>query len=138
MIAARRPIESAFCRLGVLESAVHIWSPATPLGACPRRVTDRLRKVSDLVGYREAQERNNVCDDVFTLDRIEPAVPKDEVPQNELMCSFCRKSQSEVAKLVTNTPGLGPRVCICNECIEVCRSILEDSSKVTHPKSSLS
>ncbi|NNJ43193.1 MAG: ATP-dependent Clp protease ATP-binding subunit ClpX [Akkermansiaceae bacterium] len=36
------------------------------------------------------------------------------------MCSFCGKSHSEVKKLIA-----GPAVYICNECIEVCSSIME-------------
>jgi ATP-dependent Clp protease ATP-binding subunit ClpX len=39
---------------------------------------------------------------------------------NLTMCSFCGKSHSEVKKLIA-----GPGVYICNECIEVCSSILE-------------
>ena len=36
------------------------------------------------------------------------------------MCSFCGKSHSEVKKLIA-----GPGVYICNECIEVCSTILD-------------
>jgi len=39
---------------------------------------------------------------------------------NLTMCSFCGKSHSEVKKLIA-----GPGVYICNECIDVCASILE-------------
>jgi len=39
---------------------------------------------------------------------------------NLTMCSFCGKSHSEVKKLIA-----GPGVYICNECIDVCSSILE-------------
>ena len=38
-----------------------------------------------------------------------------------LYCSFCGKSQHEVKKLIA-----GPSVFICDECIAVCNSILED------------
>ncbi|NNC88490.1 MAG: ATP-dependent Clp protease ATP-binding subunit ClpX [Akkermansiaceae bacterium] len=41
-------------------------------------------------------------------------------PSNLTMCSFCGKSHSEVKKLIA-----GPGVYICNECIEVCSTILE-------------
>ena len=44
----------------------------------------------------------------------------------EATCSFCFKNQSEVDKLVSNTPKTNqPRVYICDECIRVCQSILE-------------
>lgn len=39
---------------------------------------------------------------------------------NITMCSFCGKSHSEVKKLIA-----GPAVYICDECIQVCSSILE-------------
>ena len=38
-----------------------------------------------------------------------------------LFCSFCGKSQNEVKKLVA-----GPNAYICNECVELCRSIIEE------------
>lgn len=40
------------------------------------------------------------------------------------MCSFCGKSQSEVRKLIA-----GPGVYICDECIGVCKSILDKELK---------
>ena len=42
-----------------------------------------------------------------------------------LYCSFCRKSQDSVVKLISS-PSDYPRVYICDECIAVCASILED------------
>jgi ATP-dependent Clp protease ATP-binding subunit ClpX len=41
----------------------------------------------------------------------------------DLKCSFCNKSQAEVAKLITNPIRTA---CICNECVEVCSAILKD------------
>ena len=37
-------------------------------------------------------------------------------------CSFCGKAQEEVKKIVA-----GPGVYICNECIDVCRSIIDEN-----------
>ena len=45
------------------------------------------------------------------------------------MCSFCGKSQSEVRKLVA-----GPGVYICDECINVCKHILDKEFKEEKPK----
>jgi hypothetical protein len=42
-----------------------------------------------------------------------------------LRCSFCYKAQSDVVKLISS-PGHRQRVYICNECISVCASILDD------------
>ncbi len=37
-----------------------------------------------------------------------------------LRCSFCGKMQDEVGRMIA-----GPGVCICDECIELCQSVLE-------------
>jgi ATP-dependent Clp protease ATP-binding subunit ClpX len=40
---------------------------------------------------------------------------------NELVCSFCGKSSSQVRKII-----VGDKVNICNECIDLCKSLLEE------------
>lgn len=42
-----------------------------------------------------------------------------------LHCSFCKKSQTEVKKLVA-----GPSVYVCNECIKLCNRILDEDREV--------
>tara|TARA_Y100000588_G_scaffold387901_1_gene486840 strand:- start:147 stop:1433 length:1287 start_codon:yes stop_codon:yes gene_type:complete len=42
-----------------------------------------------------------------------------------LRCSFCHKTQEIVGKLIS-TPGDYPKSYICDECVAVCNSILED------------
>jgi len=44
--------------------------------------------------------------------------------QGLLFCSFCGKNQNEVRKLVA-----GPAAYICDECIELCRCIVEEESE---------
>ena len=44
--------------------------------------------------------------------------------QGVLFCSFCGKNQNEVRKLVA-----GPAAYICDECIELCRCIVEEESE---------
>ena len=44
-----------------------------------------------------------------------------------LRCSFCHKSQDVVGKLISS-PSDYPRAYICDECIAVCNSILEDDN----------
>src|ERR1039458_1109032 len=46
-------------------------------------------------------------------------------PEEALRCSFCHKSQGAVAKLISS-PSDYPRAYICDECVAVCNSILED------------
>lgn len=41
-----------------------------------------------------------------------------------LCCSFCGKSQNEVAKLIA-----GATVCICNECVDLCVEIIQEENK---------
>ena len=49
-----------------------------------------------------------------------------------LRCSFCHKSQDSVAKLISS-PSDYPRAYICDECVAVCNSILEDDKAATQP-----
>jgi len=49
-----------------------------------------------------------------------------------LRCSFCHKSQDAVAKLISS-PSDYPRAYICDECVAVCNSILEDDRSETQP-----
>jgi len=51
-----------------------------------------------------------------------------------LRCSFCHKSQDAVAKLISS-PSDYPRAYICDECVAVCNSILEDD-RTTTPETS--
>ena len=51
-----------------------------------------------------------------------------------LRCSFCHKSQDAVAKLISS-PSDYPRAYICDECVAVCNSILEDDRSATPPSS---
>ena len=57
----------------------------------------------------------------------------------DLCCSFCRKPQDGVGKLISN-PGDYSRAYICAECIAVCHSILADerSEELPAPEPSVS
>ncbi len=52
---------------------------------------------------------------------------KDKSQRNKelLLCSFCRKSQHDVRKLIA-----GPQVYICDECVSLCNEIIRDELKV--------
>ncbi len=50
---------------------------------------------------------------------------------DSLRCSFCHKSQDVVGKLISS-PSDYPRAYICDECIAVCNSILEDDRAEHH------
>jgi ATP-dependent Clp protease ATP-binding subunit ClpX len=45
-----------------------------------------------------------------------------------LRCSFCHKSQDQVEKLISS-PSDYPRAYICDECISVCRQILDEEKR---------
>ena len=47
---------------------------------------------------------------------------KKDMPQN-VKCSFCGKSQEAVTRLVA-----GPGVYICDECVSVCKNIIENDT----------
>lgn len=52
------------------------------------------------------------------------------MPKNDehksVRCSFCGKSQDEVSRIIA-----GPRAYICNECVQLCMSILDDADEQT-------
>jgi ATP-dependent Clp protease ATP-binding subunit ClpX len=48
----------------------------------------------------------------------------DKDTKNTLYCSFCGKSQHEVRKLIA-----GPTVFICDECVELCKDIIQEEKK---------
>jgi ATP-dependent Clp protease ATP-binding subunit ClpX len=52
--------------------------------------------------------------------------------EETLRCSFCRKSQDAVGKLISS-PGDLPRAYICDECVAVCNSILEEEGSENLP-----
>ena len=47
----------------------------------------------------------------------------DESKDRQICCSFCGKPQEQARRLIA-----GPGVYICDECIELCMSILEDEA----------
>lgn len=89
-------------------------------------------------GLRENKDRVRVFDQSDILERFlarliflkgeselaetEPVIKllsNQREPNNDLRCSFCGKPRSEADKLIA-----GPRVYICNECIDICNEIL--------------
>ncbi len=56
-------------------------------------------------------------------------MPRNNDDYKELHCSFCGKTQSQVKRLVA-----GPGVYICNECIELCQSVLDDDMGYRKPR----
>ncbi|MCM1569240.1 MAG: ATP-dependent Clp protease ATP-binding subunit ClpX [Roseburia sp.] len=45
-----------------------------------------------------------------------------KISDNDIRCSFCNKSQSQVRKLIAGPAG----VYICDECVDICADILEE------------
>lgn len=73
---------------------------------------DRLNRITSLLKSHKAN---------LQVDR-----KKNEGGIQLLRCSFCNKSQEEVAKLIS-----GPNVLICDECVGVCNDILANRSQST-------
>ena len=59
-------------------------------------------------------------------------MPRDgDMREKTVRCSFCNKLQSQVDKLIA-----GPGVFICDECVELCRSIIEEEAETRKSKRS--
>ena len=53
--------------------------------------------------------------------------------ESDHRCSFCGKSRAVVSKMI-GSPREGPKTYICDECVQVCASILEDEGiQIGHP-----
>ncbi len=50
-------------------------------------------------------------------------------PSKLTMCSFCGKSHAEVKKLIA-----GPGVYICDNCINICKGVLEKELQAEIPR----
>lgn len=74
------------------------------------------------MGARVAWQRGDLQ---FHPCREESLFVKRSANDETLRCSFCHKSQDVVGKLISS-PSDYPRAYICDECIAVCNSILED------------
>lgn len=63
--------------------------------------------------------------DVANLERIEARFARPNLGKDGelLFCSFCGKSQLDVAKLIA-----GPSVYVCDECIGICNEIIADDA----------
>lgn len=53
-------------------------------------------------------------------------MPKNDETKRTIRCSFCGKTQDEVSRMVA-----GPGVYICNECVKLCQTMLDDEA---HPQ----
>ena len=50
----------------------------------------------------------------------------DERREKNIRCSFCQKTQNQVEKIIA-----GPGVYICDECVELCKRIIDDENEQT-------
>ena len=94
--------------------------------------------VGKFLGSKSAPKRGEIARELLQIgtaleetlkkaigDDWDTHIPKFEDAVKTASCSFCSKNQDEVGKLVA-----GPSVHICDECVELCRSILaEDHEK---------
>ena len=49
--------------------------------------------------------------------------------QKDIRCSFCGRSQNEVERIIA-----GPGAYICNECIEICKDLLDEEANTKQSK----
>ena len=51
----------------------------------------------------------------------------DDINKKSIRCSFCGKHQDQVSRIIA-----GPGAYICNECVALCNSILDDGEYEDH------
>src|SRR5687767_11408183 len=79
---------------------------------CPRHVT--LLFIGLIIGLNSFGEVNNM------------------IKFRRLRCSFCRKNNDEVLKLVA-----GPRVYICDECVAIANRLMDEAPHDDSPSSAV-
>ena len=89
----------------------------------------------EIVGPRRSPAAGDVPPERTTGDMPAEPLPHDEdvtaetKPPDEKSCSFCRRLQADVAKLVN-----GPTVHICTECVDLCEDILAAERELSAPQ----
>lgn len=67
------------------------------------------------------RDKSDTIKVVWMRIEVDEAMFNDEETKGPVNCSFCGKSQDQVKKIVA-----GPGVFICNECIELCKEIIDE------------
>jgi hypothetical protein len=81
--------------------------------------SNALELVAKALGFRDWQVlAARIEADLAETAPTQPSAPSSSTP-SVLHCSFCTKSQYEVAKLIA-----GPDVFICDECVDLCVDIV--------------
>ena len=87
--------------------------------------TAGARDVNDLhtTGRLAAPSKLGAATPVGTLPPRKEGIPlaRPTDSNEQLLCSFCGKSQRQVKKLIA-----GPGVYICDECIDLCNEIIDE------------
>src|SRR5947199_3322678 len=99
----------------------------------PRSQRNTALLMRSLIGLGSRGENGTKCPAGRKSDSqtLEQSTMKTRTgPEEALRCSFCHKSQDAVAKLISS-PSDYPRAYICDECVAVCNSILEDDRTAT-------
>lgn len=85
-------------------------------------IRDRMPKPSKALSEEMNAAQREMSRRRTRFEESSPAPP--ERDPDEMHCSFCHKSQYDVARLL-----VGPGVRICNECISVCNEVLGSYSE---------
>jgi len=82
-----------------------------------------LELIAKVLGFKDWQ----VLAAKLEADRSSAPAPEPVSAPSTVYCSFCGKSQHDVAKLIA-----GPSVFICDECIDLCDDIVADQALETY------
>ena len=86
---------------------------------------EKVRADTERDYFMSSEEAVRVRDhrpgDLRALSRRQHAVARPTDSNEQLLCSFCGKSQRQVKKLIA-----GPGVYICDECIDLCNEIIDE------------
>jgi ATP-dependent protease Clp ATPase subunit len=83
---------------------------------CREVIGPRAARAAD---GRDASARTTIDEMPAEPPRDDEDVTAESKPPGDGHCSFCGKPKTDVATLVS-----GPRIYICNECVELCEDII--------------
>ena len=84
---------------------------------------EKVAKDTERDYFMTAEEAKDyhLIDQVISLSAARGAMARPTDSNEQLLCSFCGKSQRQVKKLIA-----GPGVYICDECIDLCNEIIDE------------
>ena len=116
-------------RAFVCKKLIKYWSNAYELSSVVSRSMVHLIETTPTIGWIRADILQTSSPTKAGENRRQPNENRTMKNKKEHFCNFCKKSQHEIEHLIA-----GEDVYICNECVDLCKEILNDELKKASKK----